>query len=68
MVNRPAWARELAAKMALEGVQQTDIARHYNVSRQYVSNVLAGRSKGKTEGTAYITDALAAIKAERGSQ
>ena len=65
MVNRPQWARKLAAQMALEGVQITDIARHYGVSRQYVSNMLAGRSKKEDAAAAYITDALNAIKAAR---
>ena len=66
--ERPTWARQLAAKLTLEGVRQIDIARHYGASKQYVSNVLAGRSKNEAAATAYITEALAAIKAERGSQ
>lgn len=65
MVNRPTWARALAAKMALEGVQASDIAKHYNTSRQYVSNVLAGRSKSEEAATAYINAAIDAIRAKR---
>ena len=65
MVDRPQWARKLAAEMALNGVQASDIARHYGVSRQYVSNVLAGRSKGEAESVAYINGALNAITAAR---
>jgi transcriptional regulator with XRE-family HTH domain len=68
MVNRPKWARKLAAQMALDGVQATDIARHYGVTRQYVSNVLNGSAKSETAATAYINDALDAIRAERGRQ
>lgn len=63
--ERPAWARQLAAKMTLEGVRQKDIAQHYGASKQYVSNVLAGRSKSEEAATAYINDALNAIKAAR---
>ncbi|MBQ3888809.1 MAG: hypothetical protein II738_03575 [Clostridia bacterium] len=68
VVDRPTWARKLVAKMALEGVRQNDIARHYGASKQYVSNVLAGRSKSEEAATAYINDALDAIRAERGGQ
>ena len=68
MTQKPQWARKLAAKMALEGVQQIDIARHYGTSRQYIGNVLAGKAKKEQAATEYITAALDAIRAERGSQ
>jgi len=67
MLNYPRWARELAVEMALAGVQQTDIARHYGVSRQYVGNVLSGKAKSEEAATAYIREAMAAICAERGT-
>ncbi len=68
MLNYPTWARKLSAKIALEGVQQVDIARHYGVSRQYVSAVFTGKAKSEEAATAYINDALDAIRAERGRQ
>ena len=68
MLNYPQWARALAVKMALDGVQQTDIARYYGVTRQYIGNVLAGKAKNEAAATAYINEALDAIRAERGSQ
>ena len=68
MTNYPQWARKLAAKMALDGVQQVDVARHYGVTRQYVSAVMSGRAKSADAATEYITAALDAIRAERGSQ
>ena len=68
MLNYPQWARALAVKMALDGVQQVDIAKHYGVSRQYIGNVLAGKAKSEEAATAYINDALDAIRAERGGQ
>lgn len=68
MTNYPQWARPLTAKMALHGVQQVDIAKHYGVTRQYVSNVLKGRAKSEEAATVYINTAIDAIKAERGSQ
>lgn len=68
MVDRPRWARKLVAKMALDGLQVVDIARHYGVSRQYVSNVLKGRAKSEEAATAYINAAVDAIRAEMGGQ
>jgi cyanate lyase len=68
MTNYPQWARRLVSKMALHGVQPTDIARHYGVSKQYVSAVLNGKAKNEAAATAYINDALDAIRAERGAQ
>ena len=67
MLNYPQWARELAVKMALAGVQQTDIARYYGATRQYVGNVLSGKAKSKEAATAYIITAMDAICAERGA-
>lgn len=65
MTNYPKWARPLAAKMALEGVQQIDIAKHYGVSRQFISAVMMGRAKSEDAATAYINEAVNAIKAAR---
>ena len=39
--------KELKIQMLRAGITQADVARRFNVSRQYVNQILKGQSKSK---------------------